>query len=128
MSQESGPGITENIDSTVELIGSPETSDNFPGAKILMVKEGDTFKRYALSRDGEGNLQGVEFEKQEYKLVSGAGGNGFWDSSDVLVDAEGELEVNGQVQQKFRIGPTNQLHADTLAELESTLSARGIQI
>jgi hypothetical protein len=129
MPAESFAGNTnEALKSRLEIIGAPEESEQFPGSKIVTVKEGDEYVRYALRRSPNGELEGNSFKLQEYKIVNGTGGSGFWDSSDARVDAEGVLEIDGKEQPKFRLVGSQQMQFDELANIEATLREKGIEI
>jgi hypothetical protein len=106
----------------LDLFGAPEESESFPGSKIITVKEGDEYTRFALRRGEDGKLQGNKFALQEYKVVPGANGQGFWDNSSSLVrTADTDPE-------RYRIGPTYQIGEDRLTELESALKEKGVEI
>lgn len=129
MSLESAGGkYNEAPKSRLEIIGVPEESEQFPESKIVTVKEGGEYVRYALRRNPDGELEGNSFKLQEYKIVNGTGGSGFWDSSDARVDAEGVLEIDGKEQQKFRLVGIQQMQFDELAEIEANLREKGIEI
>lgn len=113
---------------TVELFGSLEASEQFPGSKIISVRNGDRTVRYALRRGADGTLEGNEFEVQEYRVVAGGSGEGSWVNSSSNVDASGQLEINGKTLPKYRLGPTYQISADKLQEIETSLKEKGIQI
>jgi len=102
--------------------GAPEEAPQFPGTKIISFEDGTKIKRYALSRDSSGILKGAEFELQEYAVVNGTGGEGFWQNSSSLVKAE----VSDS--SKYRIGPVYQMHGDALDSMESYLSEKGVSI
>lgn len=128
MSFEFSQKNNEASKNALEIFGAPEESEQFPGSKIFTVKEGDKFVRFALNRDSAGQLQGSEFELQEYKIVNGGGGEGFWDNSASRVDADGFFEINGKNQEKYRIGAVYQMHSDKLSEFEALLKEKGIEV
>ncbi len=102
--------------------GFPEEAPQFPGTKIVSFEQDGKIKRYALSRDSSGTLQGVEFELQEKKVVSGTGGSSFWENSPSLVKAE---STDGE---RYRIGVTYQMHGDALDSMEKFLNEKGVVI
>lgn len=121
----------EALPSQIEFVGGAEESEQFPGSKIFTVKEGDRFFRYALQKGPDGSLQGTKFEVQEYKVLSGTGGAGVWDSSEAhirVLEGDDKVGPEGSTQPKFRIGAKYQLHEDKLTELESALKEKGIEI
>lgn len=102
--------------------GAPEEAPQFPGTKIVSFEDDGKIKRYALSRDSSGLLQGSEFELQEKSIVNGTNGGSFWKNSPSLVKAESS---DGEL---YRIGPVYQMHGDALDSMEDYLKEKGITI
>lgn len=116
-----------NLSHFGEQTGPTEESEKFPGAKILSFTDSDQrIKRFALSRDASGKLQGTSFEMQEYAVASGE--EGYWQNSSARVDAEGMVTLNGKDMPKYRVGPTYQMHQDELENMEQELVSKGITI
>ncbi len=102
--------------------GALEEAPQFPGVKIISFEESGKIKRYALSRDSSGALQGAEFELQEKAIINGTGGSSFWKNSPSLVKAESS---DGE---RYRIGLVYQMHGDALDTMESYLTEKGVTI
>ena len=101
--------------------GSTEESGNFPGQKIVSFKDGNKLTRYALSRDSSGNLQGSSFELQEYAIVKGTGGNGYWKNSESVVKVVDDPDN----AKRYRVGPVYKINQNELDDMEAYLKKTG---
>lgn len=110
-------------------IGGLEESERFPGAKIISFEIDGKIKRYSLTRGVDGELQGNEFEVQEYRAYSSTDGS--WVSSSSLVkavDGGDKVKVGDKDIDKHRIGPVYQMRAGDLEQMEKYLKEKRISI
>ena len=111
---------------TLGTIMGIEESEKFPGSKIISIDNNGRTTRYALRRDDRGKLQGNEFEFQEFAPASST--EGYWKNSSALVDTVGVITLNNKDVEKYRVGPTYQLHQPVLDELEKAIQERELTI
>jgi hypothetical protein len=104
-------GTSRLNESFGEQFGGFEESEQFPGSKILTVKNGERYQRYALRRDEQGNLAGNSFELQEQ--VEGRWQN----SADVMKE-----------NPRHRIGPVQQMRGRELEQMELYLKDKNLEI
>ncbi len=126
MSFENNTNKEGSPEATFGNITGMEESEKFPGSKIISVEIGGRVTRYALRRDEQGKLQGNQFEFQE--LAPASDTEGYWKNSSVLIDTKGVMTFNGKDVEKYRVGPTYQMHQSELAELEKAIQEKGLTI
>lgn len=94
---------------------------NFPGAKIINFEKNGKITKYALSRNQFGELQGSEFTLQEKSKDPNSQAE-YWNNSQSLT-RNASLDTD-----RFRVGPTYQVHDGDLEEMEAFLKAREIDV
>ena len=110
----------EQTPNGLEMYGAPQESENFPGAQIITVKEGDIYTRYAVSRDSDGVLSGVTFELKEKTFING---QPFFDNSSAVI------QVLERDPERFKVGDVIQrIDADKIQELQAMIEAKGLRI